>query len=291
MEIIIKNKIRKCNFLNQFDLNKIKIFVPFEEKVNEKLKFKNIGDILVPSPLLGRISNMNANGWEEKEKNKEKVDKLVSTIWLHPYGNHKIPEVAIDIYRKCYQTVFHAPYEIKFQLIENNKKQKIIAAILEKGFEYNIIHIINLFIEIADICYISDSEDFLETKYTFYNWELLPPGELPHNFVKKFIRNKQITNKTFDMHRLEVLDSYEVEERGNGINGFYGYFAYIFDSFCIFESPIYGNATYIVPKENWKELSRMSKKELFDNNFVIKKIIHDKDWERNIKSTINDFRV
>lgn len=286
MQIIIKHKIRKNFISNQFNLSKINIFVPANMEINRKLMLNNVGDTAIPAPTLGKTSNINANGWYEKDKKSKKERRYVNTIWQHPYGNRKIPEQPIDIYRECYKKIFHNPYEIKFQMRKNRKKETFICAILENGFQDNIVHIINLFIEIAGICYISDCEDFLETKCNIYNWKFLPTGQLPHKFLSKILKQKRAKNKTYDIHRLEVLDNYQIDEIGQGINGFEGYFAYIFKKCCAFESPIYGNATYIVASDNWKELSKMSKKELFEKNFVIEKIIHDSSWENKIRKVI-----
>lgn len=45
-------------------------------------------------------------------------------------------------------------------------------------------------------------------------------------------------------------------------------------SHCVLESALYGNATYIIPKENWEVLSQKMKKELLDEKIVIEKVIH-----------------
>lgn len=49
---------------------------------------------------------------------------------------------------------------------------------------------------------------------------------------------------------------------------------------------MYGNATYIVPKENWEVLSQKTKKELFDENIVIEKLVHNAKWRWNIANVI-----
>lgn len=56
-----------------------------------------------------------------------------------------------------------------------------------------------------------------------------------------------------------------------GVNGFKGYYAYLYDNYCVLESAFYGNATYIIPKDNWEELSQKTKRELFD----------EKRWSKN----------
>ena len=87
---------------------------------------------------------------------------------------------------------------------------------------------------------------------------------------------------------LQSTEKYNSEKIVEGINGFKGYYAFIFSKCCVLESAIYGNATYIIPKENWEILSQKTKKELFDENKVIGKIDHTAKW----KQTVSDkFRM
>ena len=84
------------------------------------------------------------------------------------------------------------------------------------------------------------------------------------------------------------MEQYKSEEIVQGINGFFGYFVYVFKDCCVLESAIYGNATYIIPKENWEELSKKTKKELFDNKLLIAKIIHTANWEHEIRNLMKN---
>lgn len=47
---------------------------------------------------------------------------------------------------------------------------------------------------------------------------------------------------------------------------------HIFSNHCVLESAIYGNATYIIPKENWEVLSQKTKQELINERLVIEKL-------------------
>lgn len=88
------------------------------------------------------------------------------------------------------------------------------------------------------------------------------------------------------MDRLQTLERYKTEQIVEGINGFNGYYAYVFVNICVLESAIYGNATYIIPKDNWEFLSQKTKKELLDNKQVINKIIHNEKWGREIRQVL-----
>lgn len=96
---------------------------------------------------------------------------------------------------------------------------------------------------------------------------------------------------TYDGYRLRYIEKYHFEKVVEGINGFKGYYAYVFKKYCVLESAIYGNATYIIPKENWEILSQKTKKELFDEGYVIKKIDHTKSWEYNIRTIFKSLNI
>ena len=107
--------------------------------------------------------------------------------------------------------------------------------------------------------------------------------------------NEQLTYLVYVMQKrmrrrmARALEKYDVEQIVEVINGFAGYYAYVFRNHCVLESAIYGNATYIIPKKNWEVYSQMTKKELFDDKIVIEKLIHNKKWSMNIKKVIKKY--
>ena len=96
---------------------------------------------------------------------------------------------------------------------------------------------------------------------------------------------------TYDIFRLEYMEKYNSEKIVEGINGFKGYYAFIFSKCCVLESAIYGNATYVIPRENWEILSQKTKKELFDEKKVIRKIDHTEKWKQNIKNVFDELGI
>ena len=84
---------------------------------------------------------------------------------------------------------------------------------------------------------------------------------------------------------------YNSEKIVEGINGFKGYYAFVFSGYCVLESAIYGNATYIIPRENWENLSQKTKKELFAEDKVVAKIDHTEKWQQNIKNIFNKLGI
>ena len=70
-----------------------------------------------------------------------------------------------------------------------------------------------------------------------------------------------------------------------------GYYAYFFDKYCVLECAIYGNATYIIPKDNWEVMSQKTKKELTDEKVLIAKLDHRRDWKTNIASVFKKLEI
>lgn len=60
---------------------------------------------------------------------------------------------------------------------------------------------------------------------------------------------------------------------------------------CVFESAFYGNATYIIQKNNWEEMSQKTKKELNDEKRIIGKIDHTKNWKKNIANMFKNLEI
>lgn len=103
-------------------------------------------------------------------------------------------------------------------------------------------------------------------------------------------KNGQKTD-TYSIYRLEYMETFKSEKVVEGINGFNGYYAFVFKNYCVLESAVYGNATYIIPKEDWEILSQKTKKELFNEDKVIAKLDHTEKWQQNIKGMFNKLGI
>lgn len=150
-----------------------------------------------------------------------------------------------------------------------------------------------MLLEIYGICYIFEKDIQIgeSAKRQRCNWEILPVGEMPSKHIEKQLREQGKDVNTYDVFRLNYVEKYDFEKVVEGINGFKGYYAYIFKKYCVFESAVYGNATYIIPKENWEILSQKTKKELFDEGYVIKKIAHTENWKYNISKMFESLNI
>jgi hypothetical protein len=186
------------------------------------------------------------------------------------------------------------PYGIELQLFKSKDGQLYVIVVLTDEIRANYLkEAVNILLEIYGVCYIFDGEIQLDysSKRQRCNWKMLPPGEMPSRHIKKQLGERGEKIDTYDIFRLEYMEKYNSEKIVEGINGFKGYYAFIFSKCCVLESAIYGNATYIIPKENWEILSQKTKKELFDENKVIGKIDHTAKWKQNVNDKFKMLEV
>lgn len=288
---IHQKRIRKLSIPKEYDINKIQIGVPVYTNEAAKVGLFEIQDIVLPSGMFGVHSKRNAYGYQYTDKNKPKEYRYVSTICGYPFGNSNASMFITDLYKECFPKVFVDPFGIEFQLYANDEGQLFVIALMTDEIRTKYLkETINLFLEIYGVCYIFEKEiqleDFIRKERC--NWEILPPGTMPSKHIKKQQMEYQEKFVTFNIIRLEYIESLNPEKIVEGINGFKGYYAYIFEDCCVLESAIYGNATYIIPKENWEVFSQMTKKELFDTNKVIARIEHRQDWKNNIANNFKE---
>lgn len=282
----IKGKrIRKVNIPKEYDISKIQIGVPVTGDEAERVGLFEAGDMVLPSGSFGAQSRRNAYGYTYADKSKPKERRYVSTNWVYPFGNTNAFMVAADIYKPCYPKAVVPAYGIELQLFEDeNGHQFVIADLTDEIREKYLKETINLFLGIYGVCYIFDGTIRIDTSIRKQrcNWEMLPPGKMPSKHIEKQLREHGKKTDTFNIFRLKYMETFKSEKIVEGINGFNGYYAYIFEKYCVLESAVYGNATYIIPKENWEILSQRTKKELFDEKKIVGKFDHTEQWEKNI---------
>lgn len=284
----IKGKrIMKLKISKEFDINKIQIGILVTGDETQKVGLSKTGDTVLPSGKFGSQSKKNAYGYEYADKTKPKERRYVSTNWIYPFGNTNASMVAVDIYKECYPKIVVSPYGIELELIENEKKQQFVIAELNENIRENYLkEVINLFLEIYGMCYVFAGDIKIDDslKRQKCNWEILPKGQMPSMHLKQQLRESGEKTDTYNIYRLEYIEKYKPEKVVEGINGFKGYYAYVFDECCVLESAVYGNARYVIPKEEWEILSQKTKKELLDENKVIAKMEHTGKWQQNVRN-------
>ncbi len=291
---INKKRIRKINIPKEYDIKQIQLGIPVVGDEARRVGLNNVGDIVLPSWSLGTTCKKNACGYSYADKTKPKERRYVSTGWGYPYGNTSASMHAFDIYKKCYPKIEVEAYGIELCLYENaDNQQFVIVDMTDEIREKYMKEAINLMLEIYGKCYVYDGVIRIEKtiKRKRCNWEMLPPGETPSKHIEKQVESMNQNIKAYDIARLNFIEKYNATMVVEGINGFNGYYAYLYEKCCVLESAFYGNATYIIPKDNWEKLSQKTKKELIDEKQLIAKINHTEKWEKDIESMLKKMGV
>ena len=284
----VQSKINKLRLPKGWSADKIEIGIPVVTNEKELIGVKNIGDTILPSGEFGRTCSINAYGYEELDKTKPKERRYVSTIDIYPYGNTDAPKQYVDIYKYCWQKRDVPPIGIELSLVKGSDEKEYITVNLNEEIRNNFLkEAVNVVLEIFGHCYIFEKKIYISPSRRRCNWVILPPGEKPSQHIANILKQQgQEKERTFDVERLRYLEKYKVNEIVEGVNGFSGYYAYLFENYCFLESAFYGNATYIIKRENWELLSQKTKSELFSENKVVQKIVHMKSWFYRIREAI-----
>ena len=152
-------------------------------------------------------------------------------------------------------------------------------------------HILNLFLEVFGKAQFFTRDLTLmhyEPKTRSVEWEFFPEGTSlteKKDIVLKIAEKKDKRGISNYKSNLEVLLTYGPSDIAIGCGGFGGYFAYIYPErdIVIVESPDYGNATYVLPYNNWEEISRLTKGEVLEGKFCKMRITHDINWAYQIQ--------
>lgn len=122
-------------------------------------------------------------------------------------------------------------------------------------------------------------------------WRLLPPGEYPFERVLESVKaNGNAGNKDeLDNTRLGIISGLGPAEKYKGVDQFKGYVAFYFPQArtAVLECPKLGNAIYVIRGEEWRSLSRLTKKELLREHPGVKRIIHIGRWLNRLKELLD----
>lgn len=304
--LLTKKRVNSLSFLNSFkDKNTLKIGLIVTDKELKKIGVEKFveGLAILPGAKYGPNSRKNAYGYSLADKTKEKVYKCINTIewswqqWTSGGGTETCSKL-VDIYRYVYPKIEFPPNEI--ELVSINGKdgnQYLIANIRPEDFLQNdtlIKQTINMILEIFGYCQIFDEElktDFSTSNIKRCNWKFLPEG-VREMFVKRkdSMENDTKKRKNYLEYRLEVINNLNPIETYIGTDGFKGYYSFIFKNMCVLESSFYGNATYIITKDDWEKLSTMTKEQLLYNPNLIERVVHDSKWRQKFINIYNKFK-
>ena len=251
------------------------------------------GEIFFPSPLIGIMCKRNAVGEFIPQKDKPKETAYKAQEWdIKDWGGYSHSGTAYVPYKR-FPRKFIDPKEHKLVIRRNPDGDSIVT--LDKNFRNNadwpadITFAINLFLEIfehAQTFKITEENDFIDfTNTQTVNWEILPKGErVWEAFNKKNSTSISPSEQYLIKERFDFIESFKPDSIRKGIGGYTGYLVFEFQdkNLYIFDSILYGEATYIFEDE-WENASKLTKKEIINNNLSKDRIIHNKQWQLKLR--------
>lgn len=247
-----------------------------------------IGEQLLP-PIIGSTSRVNAIGKEIILDDLPKITFYVSQDrdFKDWHGNNH--SRTIDIPYKKFQREFIDAYSIELIIKQDNQNNKILTHNIQiKKSEKELVkHIINLYLELFGACEIV-GDDFVskvKTKIKRVNWHILPQGEMPWERLKhsldEMLDTVKVEHKEDALNRFEFINKFSPNFVARGNGGFNDYVVFAFEdkNLYIMENAFAGNATYVF-KDDWMNISQLTKAEILKGNLQEDRLIHKKNWKR-----------
>jgi hypothetical protein len=122
-------------------------------------------------------------------------------------------------------------------------------------------------------------------------WTALPSGVQPLSAIlEHFNRIAQSQpERAIDLERLRQIAGLGPDEIWLGRDEFTGYAVFVFRAagVSVLDCPVYGNAVYLIEREQWEVLARRTKAELMrDHSAVVSRIVHSGDWLKRLEARV-----
>lgn len=304
--IIKKKRINSLSCLNHVEEGKNLMMV-----LRDAARFKGIlvklgfsedlieGERVLPS-MLNPTLKRNAEPFYIKDKTKPK-EQYTQTLWWtrHEWaGRGETREVTdfVTIPRERYARIKFEPYSVELFLKYDEQGQLMVMTDFISYCHDNeklLINAINIFLTNFEECEIltENFENVMPTRTIKLNWEVLPSGDYPwkrmQDDLQKISAKSSKTAKKLLIDKCEFINSFQPDFRAYGKSGFHGYviFGFMHRNKYVLESVYPNNATYVFGK-NWEELSKLTKAEILKENLQDVRIIHNNNWQQEIRDLL-----
>lgn len=261
------------------------------------------GDTILPKPL-GPVSRFNAEGTELVRRDLPMETAYYQRLWKWEewHGRSTIErEKIVDVPYERYPRDPIAPPAVELRcaaLVSGEHLVVVDGGTYSTDNEESLLHQINLMLELFGECEVlrPDLAPFVSTPLRRLNWEVLPPGRLPWDRVRRalgsIVERAKPGNRPVVQARFDALLGFNPKFLAVGQGGFEGYLVFGFERLGLYvlESAFYGNATYVLGTD-WERLSQMSKAELLDASLHEDRIIHRAEsWEARIHKLLSAAR-
>lgn len=298
---LTQSRIRKTNRLlsdieeNQAFYLGVNLSDSTRKIIEKKLNVSNLyeGLTIFPTPFNGIMSKRNSVGEFISQKDKPKETAYRSQSWeIEDWGGYSHSGTSYVPYKR-YPRLFIKPKELKYTVIKNNEDGLIF--ILNQKFTNNqsefdnILFGANLTLEIFNELetFIIDSANSIinTSSVETVNWEILPKGEQIWESFNTQTREKLSSSEQILVKdRFDYINSFNPNIIRQGVGGYTGYLVFEFadKNLFIFDSIIYGEAMYVF-KDDWINVSKLTKSEIIQNKLAEERIVHNKYWKTKLK--------
>lgn len=243
---------------------------------------------LIPRGI-GPVSKFNAEGRDILLKNLPMETYYRDAYIKDWHGDYHYVDIPGERYQREH---INAPCQ-EISLITINGKNYAISDLLPNTKEEKdqIKHVVNLFLEIFGRCEILGKNKCPEVSTAPLkraNWQILPEGEIVWERVNQYVGDEHEPNENVGKllkYRFKTIIQYKPDMVYYGNGGFHGYLVFVFKkkNLVLMENMLYGNATYVF-RDNWAELSKLSKAEIIKHNLQEKRLVHRESWPYQIAS-------
>ncbi len=238
------------------------------------------------------VTRFNAQGSYKIHRDKPKQVVYRQQELIDWHGNPHI----VDVPYQRYPRTPVPPPSVEIEILNRNNTLLVVSPELTNTAKnyVEIKHVINLFLELFGSCvfYTETLLPVVNLNITRLNWDVLPQGQYPWAKLKEHIKSKTGSLSEGMQHvvnrRLEFISSFNHDFVAQGRAGFHGYMIFGFSKKNVFilESYLHGNATYVLD-DNWEEISKLTKKEILDDNLHKHRFIHGKSWFDDISNLLS----
>lgn len=297
-EMLITRKLRKLDKVLAAFPSDGRVYVVVQGPASStltKLGFSHPvypGEHVLPDGSFGVASRRNADGYDviRRDLPKETKTRQIAWRWTELHGSDKVErEGIVD---KFYQRYPREHVEAYSQELNIHLNAAGTPMVINGSYELQanenkavLLNTIRMYVEIFGSCEVVTDPDLVveQPRRRQLNWVILPTGRRPweesDSAIGKVIQNLSASSQIVVKDRLNSILRYKPEFTAFGQHGFNRYVVYGWDKkkLYLLESTEVDNATYVL-KDEWENLSRLSKAEVLATNAHHARLVHHKGW-------------
>ncbi|MFM0048356.1 hypothetical protein [Caballeronia grimmiae] len=250
------------------------------------------GSRVLPPATGGAASRRNANGFDIIHRNQPKETRFrqITWTWKERHGRDTVEQTGVkDVPYLRYPRTAVPPYAVEFQVqARSDGTRFVVAGPFTVGTDFDAVatNTANVFREQFggfEVLTVNLGQ-WVATPVRRVNWELLPPGRSPWLAAKpaldRVVMGAPAGNRGVIAARFSAIGGHTPEFVAVGTAGFDGYavFGFLRLGFCLLESRLVNNATYVLSDTDWERVSQLSKAEILAQAAHRGRLIHTRNW-------------